>query len=338
VTPNSKTSRSVCMAATDMSVLIFRKKVGGLVLGIGCSIWPLGCGDSDEVLAVAETKTDAAADDGAETSANEQLKPDAGLVASDASATLADAGPGEFDAGRDAGPWQSGDASIDSGICSASASGTARHAFSGGFTGTEADYFALYDEPCNSVTDCSDACELAGGTTEACSYSECVEPLGDEPRLCLPPPVWRNLGNIEFEGETALDGVELTLVSIDYHDMLFTDRFELEVPDDAVVRGLSVDIRHAGGSSIADDAVQLHVGGEVRSANRSSPQLWAQDLEWVSYGGADDLWGGTWQATVLNDPIFGVGLSVLFTENSGNTRAYVDQVRLTVHYDGPCEP
>lgn len=223
------------------------------------------------------------------------------------------------------------------GSCRSSVMGEARRAVSKGFSGTEDQYFALYDVPCESVADCSDACLSAGGIAEMCVESECLEAFGEEPRTCLPAPVWRNLDSILFEATTPLDGIELTMVSTEYHDILLTDEFGLEVPEDATIRGIQVDLLRAGSDRVVDYSLRLEAVGEAVPVERAKQDRWTYGLEWVTYGGDADLWGRDWTPAVLNATDFGVGLALYYTETSGNTRAYVDRVQVTVHYDAPCE-
>lgn len=246
----------------------------------------------------------------------------------------------EVDGGANSGTTES--VAEDSGApangsCRSSEMGEARRAASKGFSGTEDQYFALYDVECEGVTDCSDACLSAGGIAEMCVESECLEAFGEEPRTCLPAPVWRNLDSILFEATTPLDGIELTMVSTEYHDILLTDEFGLEVPGDATIRGIQVDLLRAGSDRVVDYSVRLESAGEAVPVERAKQDRWTYGLEWVTYGGDADLWGREWTPEVLNATDFGVGLALYYTEASGNTRAYVDRVQVTVHYDAPCE-
>lgn len=223
------------------------------------------------------------------------------------------------------------------GTCRSSVMGEARRAVSKGFSGTEDQYFALYDVECENVDDCLDACLSAGGIAEMCVESECLEAFGAEPRTCLPAPVWRNLDSILFEAITPLDGIELTMVSTAYRDILLTDEFGLEVPEDATIRGIQVDLLRAGSNRVVDYSVRLESAGQAVPVERAKQDRWSYGLEWVTYGGDADLWGRQWTPEVLNATDFGVALALYYTEASGNTRAYVDRVQVTVHYDAPCE-
>jgi hypothetical protein len=179
-------------------------------------------------------------------------------------------------------------------------------------------------------------CSIRGGSEDMCTASECSG-FEDDTR-CLPATIWRNLENILFESDDPTQGVTLTVVFHPYRDTLITDDFQLEVPQDAQITGITAEIRRAGDPMISDYSVRLVKDGELLGAERAKPELWTGELQWLTYGGPDDLWGAEWTPADLNSDAFGVALSVAYTMQSGNARAYVDQVRVTVHYQTACEP
>lgn len=212
---------------------------------------------------------------------------------------------------------------------------TARRARSSGYSGTDDDYFALYDEACEATGDCAAPCQAAGGDETMCAASECVEEFSGG-ASCLPPPVWRNLDNILFEGTTPLDGVELTLVEGEYRDSLLTDDFRHEVPAGAEILGITAEVRRSGDRA-ADYSVRILKAGTAGSAERAQAAVWTPELTWITYGGADELWGEDWEAEDVTAEGFGLAISLAYTRDSGNSRAYVDQVRTSVHYRISCE-
>lgn len=244
----------------------------------------------------------------------------------------------DSDAGsrRNIADAQAGDggASSECGVHTASA--TARSARSQGFEGSEDAYFALYDVPCEGADDCIGPCEEAGGTEDMCSSTECVDQLEDLSN-CLPPPVWRNLENILFEGSTVLDSAEITLVDTPYHDVLLTEEFKFEIPSDAIIDGIVAEVRRAGSERVAEEQIRLHLDSELAPSERAEPMVWSEDLEWVQYGDENDTWGRGWSTEEINSDGFGLAMALVYTRGAGNARAYVDQVKLTVHYHVECE-
>jgi len=217
---------------------------------------------------------------------------------------------------------------------------TARAAHSVGFTGTDMAYAELYEVTCKTEEDCVEPCADRGGEPEMCEASQCL-PNPDMSSDCLPPPVWSNLGAIRFTSDLTVDAVQLVVVDTAYSDALIAEELALalEVPESASIEGITVEVRKASGGYVVDDSVRIVKGGMIGSAERASTTEWGQDFAWVTYGGPDDLWGETWTPADVNADDFGVALSALYTRTAGNTRAwaYVDQVRVTVHYSLACD-
>jgi hypothetical protein len=178
---------------------------------------------------------------------------------------------------------------------------------------------------------------MRGGSDEMCAASICVDSTSD---YCLPAPVWRNMTALRSEGTEPSDGAELVLVFDPYQDYLLVDDFKLEVPEAAEIRGITVTIRRAGGSSTeaVDGAVSLIKAGVIGGTDRSLPMPWAgPEYANVDYGGPEDLWGETWTPADVNSANFGVALSAIYANMGGNGRAYVDIVYATIHYQTTCE-
>ncbi|HKY41082.1 MAG TPA: hypothetical protein VJN18_34350 [Polyangiaceae bacterium] len=155
--------------------------------------------------------------------------------------------------------------------------------------------------------------------------------------ISSPSHLFANLDNIQFEDEPVDQMTQIIVVPGDYHDVLLLDQFELEVPTGASILGLTVEIRRAGNDSVADDSVRIVKGGRVGEAERALAAVWSEDLTWVTYGGSEDLWGEDWTAENLTAADFGVAFSTSYTLAAGNTRAYVDAVKVTVRYEVSCD-
>ena len=54
---------------------------------------------------------------------------------------------------------------------------------------------------------------------------------------------------------------------------------------------------------------------------------WPTTDTYVTYGGAGDLWGTTWNQTEINNPSFGAGLSAIVQNGTAN----VDHMRITIY-------
>lgn len=243
------------------------------------------------------------------------------------------------------GECKSGCSCNDDGIClddGGSVESPRRYgqkAESSGFTGTLDQYDELYVEPCFSSEDCVAPCLERDGSAAMCRAMTCVE--GGDGDHCLPPTIWLRLEALAAEGTDPIsDCAELVVWPDPYRDFLRVSDFKFEIPEAAEIEGITVTVRHAGGSpnEVVDDGVHLIKGGAMGSADRSSPTPWAgPDLANVDYGGPTDLWNETWTPADINAPDFGVALSAAYTLGAGNNRAYVDIVYVTVHYRAACE-
>jgi hypothetical protein len=157
---------------------------------------------------------------------------------------------------------------------------------------------------------------------------------------CLPAAVWSNLEAATTQGEDPeTDGATLVLVAQPYHDELVAERFQLELPDVAQIRGIEISVRRAADvdGAAADDSVRLLKAGIAGRTDRARPEEWSAGMfHSVVYGGPTDLWGQTWTAADLNAPDFGVSLSTKYTQSAGNARAYVDIVTAKIYYTLNC--
>lgn len=210
---------------------------------------------------------------------------------------------------------------------------TGRAARSAGFVGTTDEYFEMYEFDCDTASECRELCSVRGGSEAMCGASECSGPEGD--KQCLPTTIWTNLEGILFASDDPTQAVELTAIYSTYHDTLLVDDFQLEIPSDATIVGLGVDIRRMG-TDIADYSVKLVKDGKIVGGERARSALWGDEFEWISYGGVNDSWANSWTVADLLKPNFGVALSVVYAERAGHARAYVDQVRVTVHFVQGC--
>ena len=208
---------------------------------------------------------------------------------------------------------------------------SARRARSAGFEAGDDAYLELFDVACDDASVCVDECATRGGTEEMCGASECLPAVGAG-NACVPAPIWGNLESIQVEDASVFDMSQIVMVTTDYRDTLLVDDFGLDVPDSARIRGITVEVRRAGDASVVDDTVRLLKGGSVVGAEHGSSDAWSDEPTWVTYGGEDEAWSETWTAADLNAQDFGVALSAQYTGDAGNTRAYVDQVRVTISY------
>ncbi|MDB5189666.1 MAG: Autotransporter adhesin [Parcubacteria group bacterium] len=108
--------------------------------------------------------------------------------------------------------------------------------------------------------------------------------------------------------------------------------FGFSVPTGATILGIAVDVER-NGAGIRDGSVRiLRADGSEGALNKARATGWPVNEAYATYGGSNDLWGETgWSASAVNDPDFGVELSVTNPSLTAKTAA-IDNVRITVTY------
>ena len=100
---------------------------------------------------------------------------------------------------------------------------------------------------------------------------------------------------------------------------------------------VKVEVKQDNLADAADASIRLMKTGTATGADRAGTGIYEDKDTTNTYGSSVDLWGTTWTAADINDPGFGVLVSV--TRNSGPTALYVyiDRILVTVYYnDGGC--
>jgi hypothetical protein len=199
------------------------------------------------------------------------------------------------------------------------------------FSGTDSEYSELYEQPCVTKDDCVAPCTERGGTEEFCAAHVCVDSTDD---YCLPPTKWRSVTNALQEGTSQTDAAESSLDAgtVGFQDRLVLEDFGFSIPAEAIIVGVTALVRRAYSSSepVVDYSVRLVTGGEEVGTDLKSNEAWSEEtLAEAEYGGAAELWGAEWSPEQVMSESFGIAIGAL--PLSGG-RAYIDVVRLIVHY------
>ncbi len=114
--------------------------------------------------------------------------------------------------------------------------------------------------------------------------------------------------------------------------------FGFNIPGNATINGIQVEwkkgiLSENGG---ADNSVRIVRAGTITGDEKSTGQQWPMlGLNYVSYGGASDLWGLGWVPTDINASNFGAVISGKRTINQRGSTFSVDTIRITVTYTVP---
>jgi len=122
-----------------------------------------------------------------------------------------------------------------------------------------------------------------------------------------------------------------------YSGNLITTGFNLNVPANAVIQGITVKaLRNTTiGNCVSDLVVQLTKTGHIPlGTNHASASLWPSvgSPSYTNYGSNSDLWGSTWTPADINSPSFGVYFSVKNHDSVQAPTAEVDNIEITVSY------
>ncbi|MES2132532.1 MAG: gliding motility-associated C-terminal domain-containing protein [Bacteroidota bacterium] len=151
---------------------------------------------------------------------------------------------------------------------------------------------------------------------------------------------WANSGSAKLsDGSYATSGFVLTLLSVAPTKFLKASDFQFNIPSNAIVKGIQVDIQRLSGginllAKIQDNSVRIMKGGVFVGQDKASNNYWPIfNSAYETYGGPNDMWGTTWTPADINSPGFGaaisaelVGLLMLLPN------ADIDHIRITVNY------
>jgi hypothetical protein len=132
----------------------------------------------------------------------------------------------------------------------------------------------------------------------------------------------------------------IIMVNNPYRDTLLLSDFQFEIPAEATaILGIGTSIVRLADSvgAVADYEVRMVSEGEAVGLDRAQSTTWDTTFVAASYGGDADLWGAEWTAEKVNASGFGIALTPMYLSSGGNSRAYVDFVEITIHYEAPCD-
>jgi hypothetical protein len=148
---------------------------------------------------------------------------------------------------------------------------------------------------------------------------------------------WVNPGNITSDNGIEAAITAATYDSPDVSERLRASSFGFQIPAGSTINGVTVEIdrRSIIAGSGRDNRVQLvnDAGATIGDNKADTALTWPSTSTVKSYGGAADGWNASLTPTIVNDPDFGVVLSVLAL--IANADIGVDFIRITVDYTPP---
>ncbi len=127
-------------------------------------------------------------------------------------------------------------------------------------------------------------------------------------------------------------------VNLAYSDYLDGKAFGFAIPDGSIIDGIRLRLRKAttgpGAYFYRDEKIRLLKAGAMHGDDKAAEDdwNWGGNYKWGTYGGAADLWGGTWTPADINGVTFGARVQAYSDGNTGGIFAWADCVRITVYY------
>jgi hypothetical protein len=123
-------------------------------------------------------------------------------------------------------------------------------------------------------------------------------------------------------------------------DYLKATNFGFAIDSGATINGIVAEFERkansagggGGGARILDQEIKLVKAGTIQSTNKSAGATWPTTDTYASFGGAADLWSGTWTPSDINNSGFGVTIKAWGNRSDGSETGYVDHIRITVYY------
>ena len=136
------------------------------------------------------------------------------------------------------------------------------------------------------------------------------------------PETWNTTGSAECQ---------LSANSIGWY-LVIDNGFGFEIPTSSIINGIVVEIACRGTSgTVYDSEVVIVKGGVLGEINRKNTNAWASgSFQYVSHGGATDLWDITWTPAQINASNFGVAVSPKTIGDASD--ADINGVKITVYY------
>lgn len=122
-----------------------------------------------------------------------------------------------------------------------------------------------------------------------------------------------------------------------YTDYLHVNKFQIDVPFDAIITGIRVDIERSDpNGNTADYSIRILKYDIATGDEKSTGEAYNATDIYRTFGGNGDLWGEVWTADMINDAGFGVVIAAQrINGSSGTTSGRIDDIRITVYYDQP---
>jgi len=145
---------------------------------------------------------------------------------------------------------------------------------------------------------------------------------------------WFNVENAEGSDDVYADFSNLNSVSNSYTDYLQVNKFHLDVPANAVITGIEVNVERSDpDENSADYSVRILKYDMVTGDEKSTGAAYTSFDSDETFGNSGDLWGEFWTPDMINDNGFGVAISAQRKDGStGATSGRIDNITITIYF------
>ena len=146
---------------------------------------------------------------------------------------------------------------------------------------------------------------------------------------------WVAVENANGSDDQYSDFSNLNNSSNSYTDYILINKFLLDVPMDAIITGIEINVERSDpNANTADYSVKILKYGIVSGDEKSTGATYPAADTYTTYGGNGDLWGEVWTPDMINDNGFGIAISAQrLSGQTGQTNGRIDDVTITIFYD-----
>lgn len=148
---------------------------------------------------------------------------------------------------------------------------------------------------------------------------------------------WVAVENANGSDNQYSDFSNLNNGSNSYTDYILVNKFLLDVPMDAIITGIEINVERSDPNQhTADYSVRILKYGMVSGDEKSTGAAYPATDGYFTYGGAGDLWGEVWTPDMINDNGFGIAIAAQRIDgHTGQTDGRIDDVTITIYFDEP---
>lgn len=143
---------------------------------------------------------------------------------------------------------------------------------------------------------------------------------------------WINISNIcSSDNNYATINSNALSSSGDYTDYITGRDFGFEIPSEAIINGIVVEIERGDINNAKDYSVKIIKNNALCRNDYSKNTAWSSE-SFITYGAIDDLWGEAWLPSDINSAGFGIAFACKKQGGGANPAPFIDNIKISVYY------